>query len=154
MTVLFENRDTVLFQIQEMLRTERITQEAAIAHELETYNALVPGQAELSATFFIEYPEKEQRDRMLVELAGVEKTLWLEAGGERCEVQAEERGDRSDRTTAVHYTKIPLGPAALAALVAGAGPVKVGVSHPKYTAETLLDSHTVSALQNDVRERS
>src|SRR5687768_16432109 len=59
MTALFENRDTVLLQIQEMLRTERITQEAAIAHELETYNELVPGERELSVTLFIEYEERD-----------------------------------------------------------------------------------------------
>ncbi|HEV8245791.1 MAG TPA: DUF3501 family protein, partial [Polyangiaceae bacterium] len=58
MTVLFENHDTVLLQVQEMLRTERISSEKAILHELETYNELVPGEAELSATVFIEYPER------------------------------------------------------------------------------------------------
>jgi hypothetical protein len=150
MTVLFENHDTALYQIQEMLRTERITQEKAIAHELETYNDLVPGKDELSATFFIEYAEREERDRMLVELAGVEHTLWFEAGGERCEIHAENRGERTDRTTTVHYTKIPLGPRALAALSAGQSPVKVGVSHPKYTAETVLSPATVQALRGDL----
>ncbi len=63
MTVLFENHDTVLFQIQEMLRTERITAEKAILHELETYNELVPSDRELSATIFIEYPDRDERER-------------------------------------------------------------------------------------------
>jgi hypothetical protein len=60
---VFENRDSVLFQIQEMLRTERITQEKAILHELETYNALVPEDRELSATLFVEYQERDKRRR-------------------------------------------------------------------------------------------
>src|SRR6478752_9291666 len=72
MTVLFENHDTALFQIQEMLRTERISAEKAVLHELETYNELVPRGRELSATIFIEYPERELRERMLVALAGEE----------------------------------------------------------------------------------
>ena len=75
MTALFENRDTALHQIQEMLRTERITAEPGIRHEIETYNELVPGERELSVTFFIEYPEREERERMLVELAGVKDAL-------------------------------------------------------------------------------
>jgi hypothetical protein len=149
MTVLFENRDTVLFQIQEMLRTERITQEAAIQHELETYNALVPGDAELSATVFIEYADRLERDRMLVELAGVERTFYLEAGGERCSAVAETRGERTDRTTAVHYVKFPLEPRALEAIRAGNGPVKLGVLHPGYTAEVLLDRDTLDSLRRD-----
>src|SRR5689334_6801955 len=68
LTVVFENRDTVLLQIQEMLRTERITTESAIAHEIETYNELVPAEGELSVTLFVEIPDKETRDRLLVEL--------------------------------------------------------------------------------------
>src|SRR5688572_33175812 len=78
MTVLFENHDSVLFQIQEMLRTERITREDAIKHEIETYNELVPGDHELSATIFVEYPEAAERDRMLVALAGLESKFYLE----------------------------------------------------------------------------
>jgi hypothetical protein len=149
-SALFENRDTVLHQIQEMLRTERITQGSAIAHEIETYNALIPSEGELSVTFFIEYPEAAQRDRMLVELAGIESAMWFEAGGERAQIRGEKRGDRTDRTTAVHYTRIPLGPKALAALRAGQGPVKIGVAHPKYTAEATLSGDTLAALRDDL----
>src|SRR4051812_24791186 len=82
MTLLFENHDTVLLQVQEMLRTERITQQKAILHELETYNELIPGDHELSATVFIEYAERAERERMLVALAGVEDKFYLRAGGD------------------------------------------------------------------------
>ena len=87
MTALFENRDTVLFQVQEMLRTERITQEKAIAHELETYNALVPGDRELSVTLFVEYQDRDERERMLVALAQ-ELGTELIAKGVDCEEEA------------------------------------------------------------------
>jgi hypothetical protein len=149
-TALFENRDSVLFQIQEMLRTERITQEAAIAHELDTYNELVPGDHELSITYFIEYPEREERERMLVELAGIEQAFWLEAGGERLPAQGPVRGDDPGRTTTLHYMKIPLSPAAEQAIAERRGPVKLGVSHPKYGAEVELSAETLGAIAGEL----
>src|SRR5215218_8057940 len=72
-SAVFENRDSVLLQIQEMLRTERISSEPAIKHEIETYNELIPGDNELSLTVFVEVPDRELRDRMLIELAGLER---------------------------------------------------------------------------------
>ena len=150
MTALFENHDSALFQIQEMLRTERITQEKAILHELETYNELVPGDAELSATIFVEYPERDERERMLAALAGVEDDFYLVAGGERSRVVPDERGTDPSRTMAVQYVKFPLGPAALAAVRAAKGPVLVGVAHPAYTAEVELGRETLASLSEDV----
>ena len=150
MTVLFENHDSVLFQIQEMLRTERITSEKAILHELETYNELVPGDAELSATIFIEYPDRDERERMLTALAGVEDDFYLVAGGERSRVVPDERGTDPSRTMAVQYVKFPLGPAALAAVRSARGPVLVGVAHPAYTAEVELGRETLASLSEDV----
>jgi hypothetical protein len=148
-TLLFENRDTVLFQIQEMLRTERITQERAILHEIETYNELVPSERELSATFFVEYPEREERDRMLVELAGLENCFWALVGDEKTQFSGPKRGDDESRTTTVHYLKAPLGERALGVLRSGVGPVKISVTHPKYTAEIELGRPTLEALRAD-----
>src|ERR1700736_1779658 len=76
-TAVFENRDTMMLQIQEMLRTERITREGAIQHEIETYNQLVPKAAELSCTVMIEIPEKEERDAFLVAARGFERHVML-----------------------------------------------------------------------------
>jgi hypothetical protein len=149
MTVLFENHDTALFQIQEMLRTERITQEAAILHELETYNELVPGERELSATVFVEYADRDERDRMLVELAGVEGRFYVDAGGERAWAHELMRGDRRDRTTAVHYLKFPLNDTALASIRGKRLPVKLGVDHAAYRAESELSGETLAALAAD-----
>ncbi|HVJ19159.1 MAG TPA: DUF3501 family protein [Polyangiaceae bacterium] len=149
MTVLFENRDTVLMQIQEMLRTERITAEKAIEHELETYNELVPGDSELSATIFIEYPDREQRERMLSELRGVDDKFFVEAAGERVPVVPDRRGTDPNRTMAVHYVKFSLTPAALGALESGRGPVSIGVDHASYQAKTELSAATLRSLQDD-----
>lgn len=149
MTVLFENHDSVLLQIQEMLRTERITSEKAIAHELETYNELVPGDSELSATIFIEYPDREERERMLVALAGVDDKFFVEVAGERFAVVPDRRGTDTSRTMAVHYVKFPLSAAAVERLRSGAGPVVIGVEHPSYQATTELAEPTVRSLRDD-----
>jgi hypothetical protein len=149
MTALFENHDTVLLQVQEMLRTERITAEKAILHELDTYNELLPGDHELSATIFIEYPDREERDRMLVLLAGVDDKFYVIAGGERCSVVPDPRNTEPGRTMAVHYVKFPLGSGAEQAIREGRAPVKLGVNHPAYTAEVELSKATLSSLADD-----
>lgn len=150
MTVLFENHDTVLYQIQEMLRTERITAEKAIAHEIETYNQLVPGEDELSATIFVEYPDTEERDRMLVELAGVESCFYVATGEERLPAQGEKRGERTDRTTAVQYVKFPLSAAARRAIESGDGSLRLGVDHPAYRVAIDLSKATRQSLAADL----
>jgi Protein of unknown function (DUF3501) len=149
MTLLFENRDTVLFQVQEMLRTERITQAKAIEHELETYNELIPGDHELSATVFVEFPEREERERMLVSLAGVEDDFYVLVGDERLAVIPDRRGSEPDRTMAVQYVRFPLSSAAEAALRHGGSPLKLGVDHPAYRAEVTLGAETLASLRDD-----
>ena len=151
MTVLFENHDTALYQIQEMLRTERITREDAVLHEIETYNDLVPGERELSATIFVEYPEREERERMLIALAGLEQTFYVEVGGERLPVQNVTHGVMPDRTTAVQYTKIALTESASLAVASGKAQVVFGVEHPAYRARAELSPRTVEELASDLR---
>ena len=99
-TLQFEDELLIRYQIQEMLRTERITQEAAIAHELETYNALVPGERELSLTLFIEYQDRDERERMLAALAGLEDKFRLRVGSELVPVVPDARGTDRERTMA------------------------------------------------------
>ena len=150
MTLVFENHDTVLFQIQEMIRTERITKEPAIQHELETYNELIPGENELSATIFVEYVEPAERDEMLAKLAGLEGSFYASVDGERFAWCNEARGTRDDRTTAVHYAKLPLSPEAALAIREGRAEVVLGVSHPAYQAEQPLGPETLAALRADL----
>ena len=148
MTALFENRDSVLFQVQEMLRTERITQEAAILHELGTYNALVPGARELSVTLFVEYQERDERERMLTELAGVEDRFRLRVADALLPVIPDARGTDTTRTMAVQYLKFPMTEAAFTAFVGGA-PVALEVEHPAYSASTALAPATLQSLRDD-----
>jgi hypothetical protein len=151
LSVVFENHDTVLFQIQEMLRTERITKEAAIRHELDTYNDLVPGPGELSATLFVEIAERELRERRLVELAGLESTFALEIAGEVFPARNETRGVLPDRTTAVHYLKFALSPPAIARL---AQPDDAAafllVRHPRLELRAPVPASVVRAIADDV----
>lgn len=149
-TVLFENHDTLLFQVQEMLRTERIVKEEAILHELETYNELIPAADELSATIFIEYQDAAERERMLVALAGVEHNFYLVVAGERMPARTETRGMRTDRTTAVHYVKFPLTSTAAEAWQERNVEVSIGVEHPAYSAETRFAPRLVDELRGDL----
>jgi hypothetical protein len=149
MTALFENRDSVLFQIQEMLRTERITQEKAILHEIETYNALVPADDELSATLFIEYQDRDERERMLAALAGIEDKFRLRVGNELLPVIPDQRGGDRERTMAVHYVKFPLTASALAALKSGSAAIALEVEHAQYSASAPLAPATLQSLRDD-----
>jgi len=171
MSIVFENHSTVLFQIQEMLRTERITREPAIQHELDTYNDLIPGAGELSATLFVEIADRDTRDRRLVELAGLENTFALEVDGELEPARNETRGVLADRTTAVHYLKFPLSTTMAARLAAAARSpgssaaelggqssaspvVKLVVRHPRLNLAAPLPPAVVRAIGGDLLDGS
>lgn len=153
-SVVFENHDTVLFQVQEMLRTERITKEPSILHELETYNDLVPADGELSATMFVEIPDAATRDRRLAELAGLESKIALEVLGTKIAARNETRGVLPDRTTAVHYIKFPLGRELAARLGKSAqrpeGAMSFLLEHPKLTVKKEIPAVTVQSLAEDL----
>lgn len=148
MSVLFENHDTMLLQVQEMLRTERITNEKAIAHEIDTYNELVPGDDELSLTLFIEIPDTARREEMLVRWCAIEEHIVLEIDGEQCRATFEEgRRDRG-RAAAVQYLKVPLTARAKAALVERRDATLV-VDHPNLSARVALPRGTIVSLADD-----
>lgn len=162
LSIVFENHETVLFQIQEMLRTERITKESAIQHEIETYNELIPGPGELSATLFVEIPDRETRERRLVELAGLEQTFGLEVAGEIAVARNETRGVLPDRTTAVHYLKIPLSPASRDGIIAAArdpnggapSSVRFRVRHRALDIATPLPAAVLRAIAEDLGDEN
>lgn len=153
---VFENRDTVLFQVQEMLRTERISKEAGVLHEIETYNQLIPGANELSCTLMIEIPEKEERDKFLKDAAGLERHVWLHVGGERVQARWEKDRESTDRTTAVHYLKFPLTPRAVACFQSATRAdatithVELEVDHPAYRAHVVLPAEMIVSLGEDL----
>ena len=150
MTFIFENRDTVLFQVQEMLRTERITKEAAIAHEIETYNDLVPGDGELSATLMIEYDEPTERRRMLDSLNGLGGQVFLVVGDR--EARAVFRplpGEEPDRIPAVNYVTFPVGGDGSRRLRDAGTRAAIEIRHPAYQASTELPKPVREELASD-----
>jgi hypothetical protein len=135
-TLIFEDELTIRYQIQEMLRIERIFEEAGIQDELDAYNPLIPDGTNWKATMMIEYPDVEERRRMLARLIGIEDRVWVEVAGQPpVYAIADEDLERENeqKTSAVHFLRFELPPAAVAALRAGA-PLAVGVDHPAYTA--------------------
>ncbi|HEX9295674.1 MAG TPA: DUF3501 family protein [Polyangiaceae bacterium] len=156
-TAVFENHDTVLFQVQEMLRTERITKESAILHELETYNDLIAAPGELSATMFVEIADSVVRERRLAELVGLESCISLEVFGAAIAARNETRGVLPDRTTAVHYLKFPLGPELAKRLADAAAEKRSGVlyfvlQHPKLQANKEIPALTMKSLAEDLTD--
>ena len=135
-TLLFEDEQTVRYQIQEMLRIERIFEDEGIQHELDAYNPLIPDGTNLKATMLIEYEDVEQRRRELARLVGVEDRVWVRVDGhERVFAIADEDLERSteEKTSAVHFLRFELDPAMIAALKKGAA-LAVGVDHENYPA--------------------
>jgi hypothetical protein len=151
MSATFENRDTVLLQIQEMLRTERITSEDGIRHEIETYNDLIPEAGQLSFTLFVEIAEKTLREEMLEKLAGLEQHVAVEVDGERFPAESKERAAEGyTRTTAVHYFKAKLNDAAVSALASGRAKLALRVDHPAYAARAELSTPATRSVAADL----
>jgi hypothetical protein len=147
---VFENHDTVLLQIQEMLRTERITKGSAIDHEIETYNELIPGQDELSATIMIEIDDKDTREAFLKAALGMERHVYLGVDGERVAATWDPARMHDDHLSAVIYLKFPLGAARADRVRAKAAKVEIGVDHPAYTTKAELPEHVRRELADDL----
>ena len=134
---LFEDRLTIQYQVQEMLRSERIFEAEGIAEELATYNPLIPDGVNWKATLLLEFPDPEIRRVQLEKLRGVEDRCWVRVGdGERLFAIADEDLERENdsKTSAVHFLRFELGEARSIALKGGAA-LAVGVDHPNYHHE-------------------
>jgi uncharacterized alkaline shock family protein YloU len=158
LTLLFENRDTVLFQIQEMVRTERIVDDAKIQEEVDVYNALVPDHGELSATLFIEIPElvrmtQEKVRETVNRFQGLDRdSLWLVVDGLRVPARFESGHSKEEKMAAVHYVRFALPEAARAAFRDAAGDARLVVEHPHYRAEATLAAETRRVLREDLSD--
>jgi hypothetical protein len=155
-TLMFENRDTMRFQIQEMARAEKILSDEAIQHEVDTYNALIPDPGQLSATLFLELTSKMQLVEWLPKMVGVERSveLVLPGGGiVGCipEESHEDQLTRPDVTASVHYIRFELTPSEIESFGSGSGEVVLRVNHPHYEESTVLSPETVAALLEDLR---
>ena len=151
-TLVFEDELTMRYQIQEMLRVERIFEESGIRDELDAYNPMVPDGSNWKATMLIEYPEVEERRRALSQLIGVEDRVWIKVAGQpRIHAIADEDLDREneDKTSAVHFLRFELSGPMKRALKGGAA-LSVGVDHPNYSAtiDQAAAATTVSLLKD------
>ena len=151
-TLYFEDRVTMRYQVQEMLRAERIFESEAIAEELEAYNPLIPDGTNLKATMMIEYPDIAERRAALERLKGVENRVYLEVGARgRVFAHADEDLDRSDdtKTSAVHFLRFELDAPMRAALKSGA-PLKLGIDHDHYRHELSATAEVAKSLAADL----
>jgi hypothetical protein len=151
LTLLFENRDTVRFQIQEMARIERIARPEKVAQELEVYNELLPGAGEVAATVFIEVTEPEKVQPTLDRFIGLDESgkLVLRIGHDASAARFAPGQSREDRISAVHYVRFPLGQSGRRGLRENR-PAVLEVSHAGYEAKTVLSSETVGELLEDL----
>jgi hypothetical protein len=146
-TLYFEDRLTITYQVQEMLRIERLFEIEAIEDELQAYNPLIPDGSNLKATFMVEFPDAEERRRELARLAGVEDTIYAQVEGfDKVTAIADEDLDRStaEKTSAVHFLRFELDTAMCLALKSG-NSLAFGIDHPNY-------SHYVAAVPPAVRD--
>ncbi len=146
-TLYFEDRLTMLYQVQEMLRAERIFEHAGIQEELDAYNPLIPDGSNWKATFMLEFTDVEERKRQLSKLVGIEDKTWVKVNGfERVYPIADEDLERDtlDKTSAVHFVRFELNPEMVAAAKTGAA-IGMGIDHQQYT-------HNIEKLDENIRQ--
>jgi len=151
-TWVFEDRLTIQYQIQEMLRVERIFEPEGIQDELDSYNPLIPDGSNWKTTFMIEYPDADERKAALARMKGIERKCYVQvAGFDRVYAIADEDLERenAEKTSSVHWLRFELTPAMRSA-VKSATQVTVGIDHPAYTHSVNLPEASVKALARDL----
>ncbi len=155
-SLLFENRDTLRYQIMEMLRIEQIVERGGVEEELAVYNPLLPDGRCLMATMLIEFEDADERQWQLKALKDVERSIWGQvADGPRARAIADEDLERSDehKTSAVHFLRLPFDADSIAALQRG-GELRFGCDHPRYHCDSgALSADTQRALADDFAPR-
>jgi hypothetical protein len=151
-TLCFEDALTMKYQIQEMLRVEKIFEAGEIEEELTAYNPLIPDGANWKATFLIEYPDVEERRRALATMGGIEDTIWVQIGdGPRVYAIANEDMPRSEdgKAAAVHFLRFELDAASVQAAKEGAH-IRAGIDHKSLKEEVTLDPASAASLTRDL----
>jgi len=151
-TLLFEDELTIRYQVQEMLRVERIFEEAGIRDELDAYNPLIPDGRNLKATLMVEFPDPEERKRKLHDLIGIEDKAWLQVDAqERVWAIADEDLDREndDKTSSVHFLRFELTRSMADAMKAGAS-LSIGIDHPQYAVSSEARPAVRNSLARDL----
>ena len=149
--LLFENHQTVQYQVQEMLRIEKIFEAAGIQDELDVYNPLIPDGSNLKATMMIEYTDVVERTKALSNLIGIEKSIYFQVGNHQnvyaiCNEDLERETD--EKTSSVHFMRFEFEQTMIADFCKGTN-VKIGVSHPNYDYEIILDKRVQDQLSQD-----
>ena len=153
-TLVFENHDTVFFQIHEMLRAEHITDIDAVREELDVYNALLP-HARRSQCHHADRDHRRGRRRgAAARVLGIDECLFLEIGGERLRAEFEAGRSREDKLSAVQYVRFALPQRQRAAFLDSAVPACLVIDHPHYRAVATLAGETRASLQRDIGEPS
>ena len=149
--LLFENHQTVQYQVQEMLRIEKIFEAAGIQDELDVYNPLIPDGSNLKATMMIEYTDVVERTKALSNLIGIEKSIYFQVGNHQnvyaiCNEDLERETD--EKTSSVHFMRFEFEQTMIADFCKGIN-VKIGVSHPNYDCEIILEKRVQEELNQD-----
>ncbi|HEU4408535.1 MAG TPA: DUF3501 family protein [Polyangiaceae bacterium] len=149
-TLVFENRDTMRFQVEEMCRAEGISDPEKIQHEIDTYNKVLPDDGELGATLFIEVQSDAALRRTLDQLVGLQDHVWLAVEGRRNRAAFDPEQFQVDKLAAVQYLKFPLDEASREALARPGADVRLAIDHPAYRHEARLSEETRASLAGDL----
>jgi hypothetical protein len=154
LTLLFENGQTVWYQVEEMVRSERISAEDAIRHEIDTYNELLPRPGELTATMLLEYTDEAERNVAFRALVGLERHLWIRIGERREPARFDHRQMATDRVSAVQFVRFPLGGLDHDEFLkfAAEGKIAIEVDHPQLTERALITGPIAKALATDLSD--
>ena len=149
--LIFEDYMTIKYQVQEMLRIEKIFNKKEIQEEIDAYNPLIPDGTNLKATMLIMFPDVEVRREMLFKLHDIENNVWLSSGDKKIIAYADEDLDRStdEKTSAVHFLRFQLEQDDIADFISSSE-VRIGVDHPEYNKEIVLDQSVKKSLEGDL----
>ncbi|MCA0447769.1 MAG: DUF3501 family protein [Bacteroidetes bacterium] len=155
-SMVFENRKTMKFQIQEMMRAERMVHNEAIQHEIDVYNSLLPAENELSATLFIEITEEEKIREDLHKFLGLTdgKSLWIEFGSNKVFAEFEAGRSEEDRISSVHYIRFAFTPAQIEEFQNSQVPAYMKISQNSYQHSLLLGNEIRTSLISDLLEKN
>ena len=150
--LIFEDYMTIKYQVQEMLRIEKIFNKKEIQEEIDAYNPLIPDGTNLKATMLIMFPDVEVRREMLFKLHDIENRIWLACGDKKIIAYADEDLDRStdEKTSAVHFLRFQLEQDDIADFISSSE-VRIGVDHPEYNKQIVLDEIAKESLQGDLK---
>ncbi len=149
-TLVFENRATVIFQVEEMCRAENIREPEKIQEEIDVYNQILPDPGELGATLFVEITDMSTLEQTLNQLVGLNEHVYLVVGGARVKATFDPRQFQADKLAAVQYIRFPLTADAQAALRKAGTALSMVIDHPHYRHETTLSEATRAELARDL----